>query len=94
MKPFNVTKGKLAGTQIQARNLDHAKKLIKARLRRLREKESRLTEVEKDFILSALDLMVSDFSPQMIQKENGEWMKTDEAIEIWDSIINKFQLSV
>ena len=87
MQTFNVTKGKLAGTQIQARNLDHAKKLIKARLRRLREKESRLTEVEKD-------LMVSDFAEEMILKENGEWMKTDEAIEIWDSIINKFQLSV
>jgi len=94
MKTFNVIKGKLEGTQIQARDEAHAEKLIKARLRRLREKESRLTEVEKDFILSALDLMVSDFAPQMIQKENGEWMKTDEAIEIWDSIINKFQLSV
>ena len=91
MITFNVTSGKLEGTQIQARDEAHAKKLVKARLRRLREKESKLTEVEKDFILSALELMVSDFSPQMILKENGEYMKTDEAVEIWDSIINKFR---
>lgn len=89
MTTFNVTSGKLEGTQIQARDEAHATKLLKARLRRLREKESKLTAVEISFILDALELMTGDFASEMIQKENGEYMQAEEAYEIHDAIIKK-----
>ena len=89
MTTFNVTSGKLEGTQIQARDEAHATKLLQARLRRLREKESKLTAVEISFILDALELMTGDFAPEMIEKENGEFMKAEEAYEIHEAIIKK-----
>ena len=89
MITFNLTSGKLEGTKIQARDEAHAKKLVKARLRRLREKESKLTPVEISFILDALELMTGDFAPEMIQKENGEYMQAEEAYEMHEAIIKK-----
>ena len=89
MITFNVTSGKLEGTQIQARDEAHATKLLKARLRRLREKESKLTAVEISFILDALELMTGDFAPEMIEKENGEYMQAEEAYEIHEAIKKK-----
>jgi len=89
MITFNVTSGKLEGTQIQARDEAHATKLLKARLRRLREKESKLTAVEISFILDALELMTGDFAPEMIEKENGEYMQAEEAYEIHEVIKKK-----
>ena len=89
MTTFNVTSGKLEGTQIQARDEAHATKLLKARLRRLREKESKLTAVEISFILDALELMTGDFAPEMIEKENGEYMQAEEAYEIHEAIKKK-----
>ena len=87
---YNVTSGKLEGAEIEARDEAHARKLLQARLRRLKEKESKLTDMEKDFILNALELMTGDFAPEMIYKENGEYMKAEEAYEIHKAITNKF----
>ena len=89
MTTFNVISGKLEGTEIQARDEAHARKLLQARLRRLKEKESKLTDMEKSFILDALELMTGDFSPEMIHKENGEFMKDEEAYEIHKAIKQK-----
>ena len=89
MTTFNVISGKLEGTEIQARDEAHARKLLQARLRRLKEKESKLTDMEKDFIASALELMCGDFAPEMIHKENGEYMKAEEAHEIHKAIKQK-----
>ena len=57
MTTFNVISGKLEGTEIQARDEAHARKLLQARLRRLKEKESKLTDMEKSFILGGLRLV-------------------------------------
>ena len=89
MTKFNVTSGKLEGTQIQARDEAHARKLVQARIRRLKEKESKLTDMEKSFISHALELMIGDFSETYIEKNDGEFVKLKEACDLYESIINK-----
>ena len=69
MNTFTVTKGRLKGTQIQARDKAHAQKLHKARLKRLKDKEMTFTPEEIDVILSLWDTQVGSLSDEQLQKE-------------------------
>jgi len=92
MTTFNVTSGKLKGTQIQARDEAHARKLLKARLTRLKQKESKLTDLEKQLIFVCLDVMTGDWSPHNLDDENGNPVLDEKAWQLRNSIINKLEL--
>jgi hypothetical protein len=69
MNTFTVTKGRLKGTQIQARDKAHAQKLHKARLKRLKDKEMTFTPEEINVLLSLYDSQVGSLSNEQLQKE-------------------------
>lgn len=69
MNTFTVTKGRLKGTQIQARDKAHAQKLHKARLKRLKDKEMTFTYDEVQALLHLLDTQVGSLSREELQQE-------------------------
>jgi len=69
MKIYTINEGKLAGTQIKAKDDAHALKLYNARLKRLKDKEMTFTPEEINVILSLWDSQVGSLCRKELQEE-------------------------
>jgi len=92
MNKYTVTAGKLEGTEIQARDEAHARKLLKSRLNYLKQKENKLTDLEKQLIYVCLDVMTNDWASDNLWDENDTPVSHEEVIRLAHSIISKLDL--
>ena len=69
MKTYTINTGKLAGTQIQARDDAHANKLYKARIKRLKNKEMTFTYEEIQILSRLWDTQVGSLCREELQQE-------------------------
>ena len=70
MNKYTVTAGKLEGANIEAKDEAHARKLLKSRLNYLKQKENKLSDLEKQLIYVCLDIMTNDWASQNLDDEN------------------------
>jgi len=92
MNKYIVTAGKLEGTEIKARDDAHARKLMKSRLNYLKQKENKLTDLEKQLIYVCLDIMTNDWASDNLWDENDTPVPDEEVRELAHSIISKLEL--